>query len=89
MGLTGEQIVSVIADYNQQAIILDGLDEALVGYIELEGFPIKALYDTERVIEILVKRDGMTLEEAEEYFDYNIRGLRVGDCTPAFATILK
>jgi hypothetical protein len=29
-------------------------------------------------------RDGMTMDEAEEYYDYNILGLYAGDQNPVF-----
>ena len=63
----------------------DGFDEAIIGVVERIG--IQALcYDTDKVIEILMKRDGMTYEEAVEYFDFNISGAWVGEHTPFFLT---
>ncbi len=47
-----------------------------------------ALYDRKKCIEILEKQ-GMTKEEAYEYFDYNVIGAWMGKSTPAFATILR
>jgi len=33
---------------------------------------------------VLVARDGMSMEEAEEYFEYNVQGAYVGEDTPIF-----
>ena len=47
----------------------DGLDEALVGKCHIwsrEGPQEVALYDFDKCVKILVERDGMALEEAEE-----------------------
>jgi hypothetical protein len=33
---------------------------------------------------ILIERDGMTDEEAMEYFDFNVQGAWVGESTPVF-----
>lgn len=44
------------------------------------------LYNTDIVIEVLVDQ-GMSDQEAWEYFDYNIIGAYMGDGTPAFATL--
>ena len=51
-------------------VILDGLDAAV---IEQRGS--RLVYSEEKIIDILMERDGMTREEAIEFIDYNIVGL--------------
>ena len=41
-------------------------------------------YDLDKVLKILIERDGMSPDEAQEWFDYNIIGAWVGDKTPLF-----
>ena len=61
----------------------DGFDDAIIGVVERIG--VQAIcYDQEKVIDILIERDGMTYEEAVEYFDFNIAGAWVGESTPFF-----
>jgi hypothetical protein len=48
-----------------------------------------AVYDKSIVLKNLCERDGMSEEDAEEWFYYNILGAYVGDGTPAFLTILN
>jgi hypothetical protein len=61
----------------------DGLDDAIIGVVQRMG--IQAIcYDEDKVLEILMERDGMTLIEAMEYFDFNIAGAWVGESTPFF-----
>jgi len=60
----------------------DQFDEALVGICHRFGKPSVALYDREKVIEILAK--DMTWEEAVEWFDFNIIGAWLGDYTPVY-----
>ena len=43
-----------------------------------------AVYDYEKCIQVLVERDGMTREDAEEFFDFNVVGAYVGENTPIF-----
>tara|TARA_R110000823_G_scaffold253710_1_gene376137 strand:- start:114 stop:353 length:240 start_codon:yes stop_codon:yes gene_type:complete len=62
----------------------DGYDEAIMGVVERCGQEQVLLYDTKKIIQILVDRDEMTHEEAEDFFVYNILGSWVGDETPAF-----
>ena len=62
----------------------DGLDEAIIGVGRRCSQPDVLVYDTKRVLRILVGRDGMSWEEAEEFFEFNIVGAWVGDETPLF-----
>jgi hypothetical protein len=45
------------------------------------------VYDSAKVIDILIERDGMTHEEAEEFFSFNIEGAWVGEQTPVWLRI--
>jgi hypothetical protein len=64
-------------------LLADGFDEALIGYTEDSG-EIKAVYDYDKIIEILIQRDDMEAEDAREYADFNIKGAYVGPKTPIF-----
>jgi len=41
-------------------------------------------YDMEKIVRKLMKRDGMSHEEAQEYFNFNIGGAYMGEGTPMF-----
>ena len=59
-------------------------DEAIIGVSErIGGEPVVA-YDTTKVVEILSR--SMTVDEAYEYFGYNILGAYLGKKTPVFIT---
>jgi hypothetical protein len=45
-----------------------------------------AAYDTTKIVEILVLNHSMSVDEAYEYFDFNILGAYVGKRTPTFIT---
>lgn len=77
-----------LADINPEMLLADGFDDALLGYVERCGMSPLALYDTNKCIEILMKRDGMSCEEAWEFFNYNVAGAYMGENTPFFCTIL-
>lgn len=73
-----------IDTYAEGAVLLDGLEEAIIGVCEeFNGNP-RILYDKDKILEILCVRDGMTTEEAEEFYDYNILGLYVSEQNPIF-----
>lgn len=56
--------------------------EAFLGVTDDD--PPRAVYSEEKVLDVLVKRDGMTYEEAIEFFDFNIRGSYLGEQTPIY-----
>ena len=73
-----------VAEYNEEALICDGFDEAIIGVAERINLGPVAAYSVEKILEILVERDDMTYEEAIEYFQYNIIGSWMGEYTPVF-----
>lgn len=54
--------------------------------VERCGQPALACYDVEKCLEILMKRDGMTYEEAQSWFEFNTLGAWVGENTPVYLT---
>ena len=65
------------------ALICTGHDNAIIGTVGE-----KVLYDRDVIVDNLMK-DGMTSEEAIEYFYYNIEGSYVGEKTPLYASLIK
>lgn len=82
--MTPAEIKERLAEENSEALLADGLEGALVGIGHRCGQPALAVYDCERIIDVLVERDGMTREEAAEHMDFNIVGAWVGENTPIF-----
>ena len=70
-------------DEEQKFLFMDGFDDAIAGVIESFGSVYKVCYDKNKVLDILMK-DGMTYEEAVEWYEYNIIGAFVGEQTPVF-----
>ena len=60
----------------------DGFDSAIIGVGERNNTDSMIVYDYDKMINVLVTRDSMTHEEAEEYIDFNIVGAWIGDTTP-------
>ena len=77
-----------ISDECPDLLKADGFDEAILGVVQRIG--IEAIcYDLNKVIEILMTRDGMDEEEAWEYYQFNIAGSWVGESTPLFLERMK
>jgi hypothetical protein len=58
----------------------DGLDSAVIGVQVSE--PMRLIYSVTKIIEHLVTEDDMSVEDAMEHFEFNIRGSYVGEQTP-------
>jgi hypothetical protein len=87
-----------VAEYNEEALLCDGFDDAIIGVAQRINLCVAA-YDVEKIIEILIPQ--MPLDEEElklsveeqesrrhemalEHFNFNIIGSWVGENTPVF-----
>ena len=75
-----------IGQHNDEALLADGFEDALMGVGVIFNRSL-ATYDMRKCIDILIKRDGMTEEEAVEYFEFNVTGPYVGENTPIFVEV--
>ena len=60
----------------------DGFDNAIIGVGGRCNTDPMIVYDYDKMVKVLVTRDDMSYEEAEEYIDFNIVGAWIGDTTP-------
>lgn len=73
-------LVSILENWpDEQLVIADGFDEAVVG-IDVMGERI--IYSVQKVIDILMERDGMDEQEAIDWYEYNMQSTYVGEHTP-------
>jgi hypothetical protein len=84
MSTLAEKVRAWAKDADTSLLLVEGFDKAFMGVIERCGQPPIAIYDRERCIERLMKRDGMSPEGAEEFFSFNVEGAWVGEGTPGF-----
>lgn len=91
-GLGRDALESIVAGggLSAETLFADGYDAAIAGTAECReaGYGPVVLYDYDRYIELLVA-EGMSWEEASEYFDFNVSGAYVGEGTPAFLNRLE
>jgi len=78
-----EEIVDHFGEPAETMLFADGFDDAIIGVGSTFGGSLCAVYDTDEIIEILMKQ-GMDYAEALEHFDYNIAGSYVEEQTPIF-----
>ena len=75
-----EELKETMAWVNPEAQFADGHDHAIMGYAT-DG---RVIYSANQIIEGLMNRDGMTKEEADEFFSFNIECAYVGEYTPIY-----
>ena len=69
-------------------ILLDDLDEAIVGLCSRCGSNTVVAYNINKIIEILMEREEMSYSEALDHYSFNIEGSHYGDMSPAFVRLL-
>ena len=75
-----KELKETIAQLNPEALFADGHDHAIMGYSS-DG---RVIYSVDQIVECLVERDGMTPDEAIEFFNFNIECAYVGKYTPIY-----
>ena len=62
-------------------LTLDGFDEAILGVVERIDLQVFC-YDRNKILNILMR--DMNLDEAMEYYEFNILGAYMGESTPVY-----
>jgi len=87
--MTGPEIKQYLAENNDEVMFADGFEDAIIGMVHGACRTPVVAYDYHKCVEILVKRDGMDEEEAEEYISFNVTGAYMGELTPLFVYDLR
>jgi len=72
------KLEKILEAYPESTFIkVDGNDDCIIGVADLfnEGGLVLA-YDSNKIINKIIKKSNITREEATEYFDFNIAGSR-------------
>lgn len=77
-------IIDFIGETNPDALLLDGFDDAIIGIAQRINLGPVVAYDVEKILSILCERDGMTYEDALDYYNFNILGAWMGENTPIY-----
>lgn len=72
-----------VAERAEGSILYKGFDSAIVGIAQRCAQPPLVVYNLDRMVRVLVERDGMSEEDAREYIEFNIAGAWLGERTPA------
>jgi len=70
----------IISYYEDEELLLaDGFDDAVIG---IDESSMRVIYSSGKCIEILMLQSEMLLDQAIEFFEFNVKGSYVGDKTP-------
>ncbi len=75
-----DKIIELYGDHTDEGLLFaDGLDDAIIGICPNS---LRVVYSRTKVIEIFIKDDLMTEEDAIEHAEYNTFSAYVGEYTP-------
>ena len=77
-----KDIEDLYSDDEPEMLFADGYDGAIEGVV-WDGKRTRVVYRMESILEILMDQ-GMTYDEASEYFDFNVAGSHMGVYTPLY-----
>lgn len=72
---------------NPDALLAEGFEDALIGYTQNFHHATVAVYDYGACVRVLVERDGMSIEEAEEFLSFNTLDADFGENGPLFVEL--
>lgn len=78
-----------LVEMNPDALTADGFEGAVIGYTVSTPHPHVVVYDVDKCMKILMDRDGMSFEEADEYLSFNTLCCYVGENTPLFVKVVS
>lgn len=79
---TRDQLNEYLEEMGESTLLMDGFEDALIGFSRRINDPLLAVYSYDKMIEVLMMRDGMSYDDATEYIDFNCVGAYVGEQTP-------
>ena len=85
--MTLNDINELSDNLDEPLLFADGFEDCLIGLADGFGGNECLAYDKSKMIAKL-ESEGMTNEEAHEYFDFNIGGAYVGSRTPIYITTI-
>lgn len=82
--MTLDELREWVCEYNPDALLADGFEDAVIGIAERCSQPALVVYDADKCVELLMQDSDMDEEEAREYFEFNTIGAWAGPGTPLF-----
>lgn len=88
VGITSARIIDHLMFANSQALLADGLEQALIGY-SMNHHMTSAVYDADKCVLLVARRLRVHARRAAEILEESTFGAYVGSHGPVFARIYK
>tara|TARA_R110000823_G_scaffold298072_1_gene418333 strand:- start:543 stop:803 length:261 start_codon:yes stop_codon:yes gene_type:complete len=75
-----------MAENNPDVLFADGLDDGIIGFGNQASRPGVVIYDYDKCVQIFMKENNWSHEDAIEWMDFNVVSAYVGESTPIFIT---
>lgn len=82
-------MINKLIEETEDLLVMVGFDEAIAGIVYDHTGNRRVCYDTEKVLGILMGKDQMSREEAEEFHSFNQVGAYMGEGTPVFIELIN
>lgn len=79
-------IVELLKEINPEAILIDGLDDAIIGHTDRNGANV-AVYNIDKCVSIYKEKYQIDEEQALDDLCFNVFGAYLGINTPVFVTL--
>lgn len=80
--ITRRALNQALKENEQNAILIDGFEDAFLGFSQRVTECVVAVYSFEKMIIIGMERDGQTFDESLEYVEYNCMQGWIDERTP-------
>ena len=78
--MSSRLLEGILEYYEEEEILMaNGFDEAVIG---IDDKTMRLIYSVTKCIEILMVEMEMDIEEAVEFFEFNVKGSELGEKTP-------
>lgn len=79
-----KKVSDLIAQINPEAVVVDGMEEALIGLAYRSGISPVVCYDKNKCAEIVMREHNITYHKAKEWLEENVFSVYAGVYTPIF-----
>ena len=87
--MSSQKISDLIAQANPEAIVVDGMEDALIGLAYRSGVSPVACYDKKICARIVMKENNLSYTDTLEWLEENIFSVYAGVYTPIFIKDLR
>lgn len=84
-----EELKSWLNENVEEAWTADGLDEAIIGIVDMPGSQPVILYDKDLCVAAIMRSHGCDADTATEHLEFNTFGAYIGPTGPAYAMLIK